>query len=73
MKILNEEMKQEDIPEQTSTAYMHFQLNIQDFGAGIPKDKINGLFVNFGNLDEHQKINQNGRGLGLSICKSIVE
>ena len=53
MKILNEEMKQVDIPDQTSTAYMHFQLNIQDFGAGIPKDKINGLFVNFGNLDEH--------------------
>jgi signal transduction histidine kinase len=40
---------------------------------GIPADKLDKLFINFGNLAEHQKINQAGRGLGLSICKSIVE
>lgn len=69
---LNEEIK-EELDGQNSTAYIHFELNIQDFGAGIPADKIDKLFVNFGNLNEHQKINQAGRGLGLSICKSIVE
>lgn len=29
--------------------------------------------MNFGNLDEHKKMNPTGRGLGLSICKSIIE
>jgi signal transduction histidine kinase len=29
--------------------------------------------MNFGNLSEHRKINPTGRGLGLSICKLIIE
>lgn len=29
--------------------------------------------MNFGNLNEHRKANPAGRGLGLSICKSIVQ
>ena len=52
---------------------MEFMLSIQDFGIGIPADKLDNLFINFGNLEEHQKTNPQGRGLGLSICKLIVE
>lgn len=48
-------------------------LGIQDFGCGIPKDKLNNLFINFGNLTHNMEDNPAGRGLGLSICKSIVE
>lgn len=48
-------------------------LSIQDFGCGIAEDKIGDLFIEFGNLIEHRKTNPTGRGLGLSICKSIVE
>ncbi len=29
--------------------------------------------MNFGNLAEHRKANPAGRGLGLSICKSIIQ
>ncbi len=31
------------------------------------------MFVNFGTLDEHRGSNPQGRGLGLTICKSIIE
>lgn len=46
---------------------------MQDFGCGIPPDRINTLFVNFNKIDEHQKRNKFGVGLGLSICKSLIE
>ncbi len=46
---------------------------IQDFGCGIPQDKLDSIFMNFNNLEEHRKNNPSGRGLGLSICKMIVE
>lgn len=55
------------------TCYMRFQLGIRDFGCGISSDKLGGLFINFNNLEEHRKTNPTGRGLGLSICKMIVE
>ena len=48
-------------------------LQVQDYGYGIPDDKIDAIFMNFGNLAEHQNANPTGRGLGLSICKSIVQ
>lgn len=35
------------------TAYIHFKLNIEDFGAGIPQDKLDSIFFNFNNLEEH--------------------
>ena len=55
------------------TCYMKFELGIQDFGCGISEEKLGGLFINFNNLEEHRKTNPSGRGLGLSICKMIVE
>ena len=30
-----------------------FNISIQDFGVGIPKSKLNSLFMNFGTLEEH--------------------
>ena len=48
-------------------------ITVQDFGCGIPSDKLDSIFVNFGNLEEHRQANPAGRGLGLSICKAIVE
>ena len=36
------------------TCYIKFELSIQDFGCGIPPDKLKTLFINFNNLDEHK-------------------
>ena len=57
----------------SNKCYIKFMITIQDFGCGIPPDKLESIFVNFGNLEEHRQANPAGRGLGLSICKSIVE
>jgi len=55
------------------TAFINFDIIIEDTGMGIPKDKIKDLFINFSKLDVHQKQNTNGIGLGLSICKDLIE
>jgi len=40
---------------------------------GIPKEKLDSLFVNFTKINEHKDKNPNGVGLGLSICKNLIE
>jgi len=56
-----------------NNCFLKFVLQVQDFGCGIPASKLDSIFVNFGNLVEHQNVNPSGRGLGLSICKLIIE
>lgn len=53
--------------------YILFRLSIQDFGCGMSEEALNSLFIDFNNNEEHRSINPNGRGLGLSICKMIIE
>jgi len=48
-------------------------LEIRDQGCGIPNDRLDKLFINFSKLEENKEMNPQGRGLGLSICKLIVE
>ena len=31
------------------------------------------IFLNFSKLEDHDKVNQNGIGLGLSICKEMID
>lgn len=50
-----------------------YEIGIEDFGAGIPEHLMNNLFSDFGNLEVHRQQNPEGRGLGLSISKMIVE
>ena len=70
LKVLKTEAL-EDSPEFTHS--IKFEIGIQDFGCGIPEEDIGKLFVDFGNLAVHAQANPTGRGLGLSICKAIVE
>ena len=53
--------------------YAKFRIEIEDNGAGISEENINNLFIDFGMLELHRKMNSQGTGLGLSICKRIAE
>jgi two-component system sensor histidine kinase/response regulator len=48
-------------------------LIIQDRGCGISPENIDKLFIDFNKMEESALLNKNGVGLGLSICKSLIE
>ncbi len=47
--------------------------SIKDSGIGIPKDKQDGLFKKFYQVDTSVTRKHGGTGLGLSICKGLTE
>ena len=47
--------------------------SVRDYGIGIPKEEIPKLFTRFYRLKNPEGMRANGLGLGLSICKKIVE
>jgi PAS domain S-box-containing protein len=49
------------------------QIRIQDTGAGIPKEDIGHLFEKFYRVDNTATRTIGGTGLGLFICRKIVE
>lgn len=50
-----------------------FQIRIKDSGIGISQDDIHKLFKQFGMLKDSRGINSRGTGLGLNICKNLIE
>lgn len=50
-----------------------FTLTISDDGGGIPEERIDKVFEPFFTMSQTSTDKQRGMGLGLSICKSIVE
>jgi signal transduction histidine kinase len=46
---------------------------IEDNGIGIPRDRIDSLFKKFYQLDTGLTRKHGGTGLGLTICKGIIE
>ena len=52
--------------------YIKFRLSVKDYGIGIPIEKQASLFVNFSKIGD-SSLNKNGVGLGLSICKNLIE
>ena len=48
-------------------------ISVQDFGRGIPKDQQKLIFETFYRAPDAQTSSKAGWGLGLAICKDIVE
>lgn len=50
-----------------------FKIIIKDSGIGIPKNKLDTIFDRFSQVDSSRTRKFGGTGLGLTICKSLVE
>jgi PAS domain S-box-containing protein len=46
---------------------------VKDQGRGIPADKLESIFERFQQVDASDSRHQDGTGLGLTICRSIVQ
>lgn len=49
------------------------QIEIQDHGLGIPQEEMDLIFEPFYRIDKSRNKNTGGYGLGLSLCKTIIE
>ena len=47
-------------------------MSVIDNGAGIAKEGTKKLFKEFSRLNEHDRNNKSGTGLGLKICRNII-
>ena len=48
-------------------------LRVRDSGVGIPPDKLERIFAQFYQVEDHMTRSHGGMGLGLSIAKALVE
>lgn len=49
------------------------ETRISDTGFGIPEDELENVFKRFHQIDSSETREQGGSGLGLNICKEIIE
>jgi PAS domain S-box-containing protein len=50
----------------------YVEISIRDTGMGIPKDKLDFIFEEFGQVDKTLSRNAEGSGIGLSIVKHLL-
>ena len=53
--------------------FISFDLTVRDHGHGISEENQKNLFINFSKLDDPDNVNKSGLGLGLSICRDMVQ
>jgi len=51
----------------------HARISIIDNGVGIPKSKLDKIFIKFYQINTSTTREHGGTGLGLSVCKGIIE
>jgi len=51
----------------------NIRISIKDNGAGIPEEFYDSVFKKFAQMDSSDRRAKGGTGLGLNICKAIVE
>ncbi len=49
------------------------QISVQDYGRGIPENEVNRVFERFYRVEKHRSDSTISTGLGLSLCKNIIE
>ena len=49
------------------------KFEIQDSGIGIPKDRLDSIFNSYEQAGESISRQYGGSGLGLNICKKLIE
>ena len=63
----------EDSNIDNSLKIIELQISIQDTGPGIRSDKLETIFMNFGQADPEISRKYGGTGLGLAISKELIE
>jgi two-component system, OmpR family, sensor histidine kinase VicK len=56
-----------------SSASMQMLFQVQDEGQGIPAHKLETIFERFQQVDSSDSRKKGGTGLGLTICRKIIE
>ncbi len=51
----------------------HMLFKVGDQGPGIPADKVEDIFERFKRIEDARSRGKDGAGLGLAICRSLVE
>ncbi len=49
------------------------EFHVQDQGQGIPQAKLESIFERFHQVDSSDARKKGGTGLGLTICRKIIE
>lgn len=68
---VDSQRKRKRIQRQENHTYVRFC--VRDQGIGIPEDKLDVIFDRFQQVDASNSRQQGGTGLGLTICREIVE
>jgi len=67
------ELQTKELPTNRNSRLPHLVISIKDEGRGIPADKLETIFGQFQQVDASDSRHQGGAGLGLAICRSIIQ